>query len=263
MDVNGVRVRDVSFLDTASVHYSTIRETVTSTNDNGERIDTLVDDIIITAVQGVGPSPDQSRLDFNGAVTVIEVDSSSGTSSQTVTLQSTDSTNFPVQSSSIVVSDQNNEPIEVTIDGNEYTFDIDTTIEGSVHIAGSIVVERISDSTQFVYAGEHNIRIAPLWYLSATRQTSNTPTALDQFASQGVVLGVNSFTVTGDVFPLGTVGVWILLPSNRNYDIKIGSLFADTTDETQTFATDYNMIKIDDFFDVNGQTLIVDIIEEV
>ena len=263
VDVNGVRVRDVSFLDTASVHYSTIRETVTSTNDNGERIDTLVDDIIITAVQGAGPSPDQSRLDFNGAVTVIEVDSSSGTSSQTVTLQSTDNTNFPVQSSSIVVSDQNNEPIEVTIDGNEYTFDIDTTIEGSVHIAGSIVVERTSDSTQFVYAGEHNIRIAPLWYLSATQQTGNTPTALNQFASQGVVLGVNSFTVTGDVFPAGTVGVWILLPSNRNYDIKIGSLFADTTDETQTFATDYNMIKIDDFFDVNGQTLIVDIIEEV
>ena len=257
VDVNGVRVRDVSFLDTASVHYSTIRETVTSTNDNGERIDTLVDDIIITAVQGTGPSVDQSRLVFDGAPDTIRTGDTAGTS-QSIELQSNNS-DYTIQSSAMVVSDQNNDPIEITQSGNTFTFDIDVSEVGSIHAAGSIVVERTSDSLQFVDSGEHDIFVGDQYYIA---NRANTPDNLSQLTSQGNWTGSGSVTLTGDSFAAQANG-YIILPARPNatdYEFKSGSLFLDVEREVAgVFGLDFFIIN--DFLDQNGATFIVDITE--
>ena len=208
---------------------------------------------------GAGPAGNQSRLVITPSPTEIEFDPDSTTPVPTTVTLSSNNSAYTILSSSLVVTDQNNDPVSVSKNGQVFTFDIDDSITGSVHLAGSLIVRRNSDSMEFTDTNSRTIHVA-LGYYAA--RLSSTPTTLASFDADtdlgdlGVWSGSASIEFDGDGM---SRDAYIGVPDGPSYEFRSGLLFVSVV--SLGTIGDFEIFRLLDFDDIDNTSLTVDITE--
>ena len=243
-----------------------IDEPTASVDLSAERIVDLADPVnpqdaatrayVLAHSGGSGPAPVQSQLTLSLNPSEIEVES--GGSLRSVVLNLTTTAGFTIQDSTVVVHDQLNRTLGFSsVATTQYTFLVDPSIEGSVHISASahVTEDGVTPVVTHTDTRDATIHVDLGWY---TELDNVDPADETTMVDRGIWTGSERhvFTAMG----LGTEQAFVGTPANVTVQYRSGLLFLATRDVVT--ANGINIVELLDFDDsVDGQTLTVEITE--
>ena len=212
-----------------------------------------------TIPTGGGPNPPVDQSPLNLGVQPNEVTyAGSGTTTVTATLTVDSGFSLNAGTTSVSASDTSNHPITVTrVSDTSFTFPVQRSEVGSIHVAASGTVTQSSDDSESTHTVTTTIHVDRPWYSSIS---ATQPSNVSSMTDNGVLANdeETTYTTTGNA----SAHLYIaLVTRSGGYEFKSGELYLTATN-VGTVSSAWTLYRIDDFDNTStGDTLSISIVE--